>query len=215
MSTVPAESINPYAGSHPISADPAEVQAAWGAAEASVREFPYFLERYGDRSRLFGASDGAWLATLRDRSAQELRQEVLWLGTVLASRGMPRLLLERHLEILHAELSRAVPDRAESYAGLLEGARALRERRLAHLSDEAMDQLDRDFDASVGPAIARRLPRMGRILAAAVADEADGLANAVSSVLDWARGPASFPGEWLAAVEATVRSARERAAPRG
>lgn len=215
MNTVPAESINPYAGSHPISSDPVEVQAAWGAAEMSLREFPYFLERYGDRSRLFGASDGAWLATLQDRTPGEVEQEVLWLGTVLASRGMPRLLLERHLEFLHAQLVRAAPERTEAYDALLAGARALRERRRAHLSDEAMEELVRDFDAHAGRATTSRLPRMGRILVSAVVDEADGLANAVHAVLEWAHDPASFPDEWLIAVENTVRSARERVAQRG
>ena len=210
MNTVPAESINPYAGTHPISADGVEVQAAWGAAEASLREFPYYLERYGDRARLFGASDGAWLATLQDRTEEEVEQEVLWLGTVLSSRGMPRLLLERHLELLHAELVRAAPDRAEAYAGLLHGVRALRERRSRYLDDAAVDELERAFEQAAGRVTTERLPRMGRILASAVADEADGLANAVHSVLEWAHDATSFPDEWLVAVEGTVRDARAR-----
>lgn len=215
MKTAPAESINPYAGSHPISADALEVQAAWAAAEASLREFPYFLERYGERSRLFGASDGGWLATLQDRTSDEVEKEVLWLGTVLASRGMPRLLLERHLELLHAELTGAAPGRAEAYASLLHGARVLRERRRLHLSDDAMAELEARFEERAGRATTERLPRMGRILVAAVADEADGLANAVRAVLDWAHDPASFPDEWLVAVESTVREARERTASAG
>jgi hypothetical protein len=36
----------------------------------------------------------------------------------LAARGMPRLLLEEHLRILHEELLAAVPDRASEYAVL-------------------------------------------------------------------------------------------------
>jgi hypothetical protein len=57
---------------------------------------------------------------------------VRWLGTVLAARGMPRLLLEEHLGILHEELVAAVPERAGQYDLLLDAARALRGAGVAH-----------------------------------------------------------------------------------
>ncbi|HEX2188002.1 MAG TPA: hypothetical protein VHG51_03840 [Longimicrobiaceae bacterium] len=211
--TIPASAVNPDAGSHPVTADPREIDAARRAAEASLREFPYFRARFGDRALAFGASDGGWLATLCDAGAERARTEVLWLGRVLASRGMPRLLLERHLELLHDELARAVPERAERYRVLRDVAAHLRELRRARLSDAELAELSAAFDARVGPALAERVPAMGAVLAAAAADEADGLAGAVRSVEEWAADPDAFGSRWVEAVRATVAEARARLRP--
>jgi hypothetical protein len=210
MDTIPASSINPSAGSYPVTADPRELEAARRAGNASVAEFPYYLERYGERGRMFGASDGAWLVALCDFGAEHVRGQVLWLGTVLASRGMPRWLLERHLEVLHAELVRALPENAERYAVLLDAAALLRDLRRARIAEEDFRELEEDFAARAAPALAERMPAMGAILAAAVADEADGLVGAVRSVEVWAADRAAFPEAWTSAVRATIAGARRR-----
>ena len=209
MDTLPANAVNPHAGTHPITADAAELEAAHAAADRALEEFPYYLERYGERARLFGASDGAWLATLRDREADEIGREVLWLGSVLASRGMPRWLLERHLQVLHEELVKRVPERSAFYAVLLNGATILRERRLTYLSEHDLRELDAAFAARAGSP-AERLPGMGAILVAAVADEAGGLPGVVERVTEWAADRSRFPGAWCEAVEATVAAASAR-----
>ena len=210
MDTIPASAINPSAGSHPVTSDPRELEAARRAGNASVAEFPYYLERFGERGRRFGTSDGAWLVTLCGFGAEHLRGQVLWLGTVLASRGMPRWLLERHLEVLHGELVRALPENADRYAALLDAAALLRGLRRARLAEEDFLELAEDFAARADPGLAERLPGMGAILAAAVADEADGLAGAVRSVEEWAADRAAFPESWTSAVRATIAGARGR-----
>lgn len=210
MDTIPASSINPAAGSYPVTSDPRELEAARRAGNASVAEFPYYLERYGERGRRFGASDGAWLVALCDFGAEHVRAQVLWLGTVLASRGMPRWLLERHLQVLHAELVRALPGNAERYAALLDAAALLRDLRRARISEEDFRELDEAFAARAEPGLVERMPAMGAILAAAVADEADGLAGAVRSVEVWAADRAAFPESWTSAVRATIAGARGR-----
>lgn len=210
MHSIPASVVNPAAGSHPVTADPREIEAARRASDASVAEFPYYLERYGERGRSFGASDGAWLVTLCDESAGRVHAQVLWLGRVLASRGMPRWLLERHLGVLHGELVRAVPGGAARYGALLDAAARLRELRRARIADADFAELSAAFDARVGPAAAGRLRGMGGILVAAVADEADGLDDAARSVLAWAADPAAFPQQWVEAVLATTADARGR-----
>ena len=210
MSTIPASAINPSAGSHPVTFDPRELEAARRAGNASVAEFPYYLERYGERGRMFGASDGAWLVSLCEFGAEYVRGQVLWLGSVLASRGMPRWLLERHLHVLHAELVRTLPENAERYAVLLDAATYLGGLRRARIADEDFRELSQRFAARADPAVAERLPGMGAILAAAVADEADGVAGAVQSVEEWAADRSSFPEGWTSAVRATVAEARGR-----
>lgn len=213
-----ARELNPEAGTHPIAADPREVRAAIAADERSRREFPYYQARYGDRGARFGASDGAWIATLAEFGQDGVNRQVLWLGEVLSSRGMPRWLLERHLEVLHRELAEALPEREEGYAKLLGAAGMLRTQRQAQIGEEDFRALAREFQADVGPEWSRRLPRMGEILVAAVADEKLGIGRAVPSVQEWAMDPMRFPGSWIAAARRTIYAARERAGvtpPRG
>jgi hypothetical protein len=210
MDTIPASAINPSAGSYPVTADPRELEAARLAGNASVAEFPYYLARYGERGRMFGASDGAWLVAMCDFGAEHVRGQVLWLGTVLASRGMPRWLLERHLQVLHAELVRALPENAHRYAPLLDAAALLRDLRLARIAEHDFRELAEAFAARAEPELVERVPEMGALLAAAVADEADGLAGAVRSVEEWAGDRAAFPESWTSAVRATIAGARRR-----
>lgn len=214
MTTAFADSINPAAGAHPITSLPEELDAARRASNVSIARWPYFLERYGERGRNFGHSDGAWLAVLCRGDQETLTSQVLWLSGVLASRGMPRMLLEMHIRVVHDELVRARPRDRELYAMLLNAADHLRDLRLARISQADADELGAAFEEDADELDVRRLPGMGRILAAAVADEADGLANAVRSVESWAADPAIFPASWRQAVARTLADARARVRPR-
>ena len=209
MTSTLASTINPFAGWHAISPNPDDVAAARRAVAASLAEFPYYGERYGVRAGLFGASDGAWLATLCRGEPEYVRKQVLWLGTVLSSRGIPRLLLERHLELLHRELLRSTrdEDRCRPLLGAAHFLRALRQEQIAEADAGA---LAADFDARADPDWLRRLPQMGAILVAAVGDEGAGIARAVASVEEWAAEPARFPPAWTAAVARTLADARSR-----
>lgn len=210
METTVASTINPYAGTHPVTASPAELQAVRRATEASLREAPYYLERYGERARLFGGSDGGWLVTLCGGDPAFVHRQVLWLGRVLSARGMPRWLLQRYLEFLHGEMARAIPADARVWRVLLDSAALLRDEQRRYLSEADARALAAAFDADADPAWVSRLPNMGRILAAAVADEAAGIANAVESVETWAADPARFPERWTRAVRETLAGARRR-----
>jgi hypothetical protein len=206
-----AHALNPEAGTHPVTDDPREVEAALRASERSFAEFPYYQARYGERGRRFGHSDGAWLALVADHGPAEVDGEVLWLGHVLASRGMPRLLLEWHLGALHHELSAAVPERAAAYGRLLDAATMLRRLRHDAIGEDAFQALARDFDAAVGPEWSRRLPRMGEIIVSAVADERNGIPESLTSLEPWLTDPEHFPPAWTDAVRRTIASAREAA----
>lgn len=203
-----ASAINRDAGSHPITGDPVELEAAARASERSIREFPYYQHRYGERGRRFGSSDGAWLALLADHSQAEVDRQVLWLGRVLASRGMPQMLLERHLEILHEELMASYPERGGRYERLLRAAAMLRDERRELLGDHELAALARDFDAAVGPEWSARHPRMGEILVAAVVDERLGIPEAVTSLEAWMTDAERFPPSWIAATRRTIEAAR-------
>lgn len=208
----PASALNPAAGDHAVTSDPVAIAAAERAIRRSWAEFPYYARRYGARGRSFSTSDSAWLVTLGELPADGAVRQVLWLGTVLAARGMPRWLLEHHLDLLVDELARVRPGPdGERYAGLRSCAAALRERRLAHLDAATFDALERGFAERAPAAELRRLRRMGGILAAAVADERDGIELAVSSIVPWVTDPARFDDAWITAVHETVAEARAQA----
>lgn len=203
--------LNPDAGTHAIPTDPRELQAALRAGERSWRQFPYYEWRYASRGEQFTRSDSAWLVTLADYAPSIVMEQVMWLGRVLASRGMPRWMLELHLELLYEELIAAVPEKESAYASLRLVAERLREQRLHQLSEEQFQRLTAAFDAQVGPEWSARLPQTGGLLAAAVTDERSGIAQAVASISEWMRDPARFPAVWIAAVKTTISAAREQA----
>ncbi|HST61097.1 MAG TPA: hypothetical protein VLK84_20500 [Longimicrobium sp.] len=212
MTPTYAETINPLAGLHVVTSDPEEIEASARAAETSLRAYPYYRERFGDRARMFGASDGAWLVTLCQGERDYVRRQVLWLGTLLSARGVPRWLLERHLEILHRELL-GLTLNVDRCQPLLEAALFLRALRREQVTEREFARLSAAFDERVGPEWAARLPGMGSILVSAVADEAAGIARAVESIAGWAEDPSLFPEPWIAAVRRTLADARSVVLP--
>lgn len=203
-----ANILNPEAGNHVVTSDPREVKACRRAAQRSWAEFPYYGHRYGTRGRQFSLSDSGWLATVCDLAPGDAVGQVKWLGGVLSSRGMPQWMLERHLSILHEELSAALPESAGRYAILASCADELRTTREAHFPPARFRALADAFDARVGEPWIRRLRGMGGILVAAVADERSGIEYAVPSLTRWVCDAGRFPPEWIAAVEETLASAR-------
>jgi hypothetical protein len=202
-----ATSLNPKAGQHAVTADPRELAAAERAGERSWAAWSYYARRYGERGRQFTRSDSGWLATLPGSPTSLVVRQVQWLGTVLASRGMPRLLLEEHLRALHEELVAAVPERSAEYAALLQAADALRDERLAHMPESVLRRLEHSFSDLLEPGLEDDV-RAGILIAAAVVDERAGIPQATSSLLEWLADPARFPERWLTAVDQTLRLAR-------
>jgi hypothetical protein len=200
--------LNRDAGGHPITTDPDALRAALRAAEASWEEFPYYAWRFGEHGRHFSWSDSAWLVTLGAQAEEEVWRHVSWLGRLLAARGMPRLMLERHLRVLHSELVRARPAHPEDPGVLLRVAERMAGERRRHLEDAELRALGVDFDARVGPEWSRRLRGTGELLGASVADECAGLAQAVPSLVAWMCEPSRFPTSWIHAVEETLVRAR-------
>jgi hypothetical protein len=210
-----AMALNPSAGTHPVTTDPREVAAAGRAGERSLKEFPYYLERYGERGRLFALSDGAWIVTLcANPDTAAITAELSWLAQVLSSRGMPSLLLEKHLEFMEEELKRAVPERADDYGRLAIARGSLREARTRILPESEFESLGSSFAGSSDREADARLPRMGAILVSAVVDEAAGVGRAVASVEEWVGEPGRFSEKWLNAVRATIAAAREKVTER-
>lgn len=157
--------LNPEAGRHAMPRDDRSVSLALAAAEEAWRRHPYLEARFGARGRRFTHSDSCWLASLREAGPAERLRGIMWLAGILAPRGLPSIILERHLE----SLDRAFGDDAFAVA-----ARTLRERRSSAKPDaEAM----RAVSAAKG--------EMAELLLAAAADEAAGFTGAWGAVSGW------------------------------
>jgi hypothetical protein len=207
----PVTALNPDAGQHVVTTDPRELRAALCAGKRTHRRFRYYEQRYGDRGRAFTRSDSAWIVTLAEHSPGVAEQQLRWLGALLAARGMPRWLLEVHLEALHAELVAAVPEKQARYDTLLQVAATLRDERLSHLDEATSSGLIGTFQRRLGSAPGTDLPEAGALIVAAVADERAGVYRAVDSLMEWLADPARFTDEWVTAVTETVAAARKLA----
>lgn len=207
----PVAALNPEAGDHGVTTDPRELHAALRAGERTQRRFSYYKLRYGERGLAFTRSDSAWIVTLAAEPSGVVEHHLRWLGAVLAARGMPRWLLEVHLETLHAELVAAVPERRPSYDALLRVAAIFRDERFSRLDQATSAQLADAFDDRLGSAPSRGLPEAGALLVAAVADEHNGLHRAVDSLMEWLADSARFPEDWVTAATETISEARQRA----
>ena len=203
--------INPEAGNHPIPEDEREIQAALRANERGWAEFGYYRQRFGERGKKFSASDTCWLATLVALDQESLQKQIDWLNTVLASRGMPSIMLEQTLRFLCEELAGAVPERAADYEKLRTAANALKSGRERFISEEDFLDLAAAFELAAGPELADRYRNTGRILVSAVADEKGGIEGVVAGVTGWLTDGDRFPDDWIRAVQEALRKARSAA----
>ncbi|MEO0035429.1 MAG: hypothetical protein RLZZ501_1452 [Pseudomonadota bacterium] len=195
---------NPAAGDTPLPTDPREIEAVLRAASKCYEANPYFSARYPERGADFARSDGGYLATLVEQPLAYVIQQVTWLGTLLACRGVPRWLLETHLLVLHRELVAALPKRAARYRRLLLAAEMLQAERRACLPQALFDALAISFMRAAGPG----LGGVGPLPVAAVCDECCGIDKAVPSLVSWLGDPGRFPARWCTALDACVAQAR-------
>jgi hypothetical protein len=200
---------NPDAGMHPLPPDPLEVAASVRAAIRCTSLFPYLGMRFGDRGDAFARTDSGYLASLVPHSNEYVVVQSKWLARVLASRGMPRWLMECHLDILAEELTAALPEHHTGYAKLSHAAAALRAERQAVIPQEAFEALAAEFAAQSGD----RVANFGGLVVSAVCDESCGLEFAVPSLVGWADNDERFPADWRAALRELLDHARRRANP--
>ncbi len=206
--------LNAEAATHPVPADPRELAASLRAGDLCWHRFPYLAERYGERGYRFTRSDSAWLATLTHLDPPTVAGQISWLRQVLATRGIPSLILQTHLNILCDELDAAFPANIAVHDTLRRAADGLRDARQAHIPDVQIAALAAAFDLATEAYWRSRLPQTPHLLVAAVADEIDGSIGAAVNLSGWMTNPQRFPAGWIAAVEATVSQARAAAGAR-
>jgi heme oxygenase len=212
-----ATMLNPEAGTHAVPQDAGTISAELAAGDQCRAEFPYVTERFQERGRQFSRSDVAWLATLADLPERDVLSQVEWLGGVLGNRGMPRLILERQLELLHAHLAALAPGQGSRPGPLLAVAGHLRRERHRRIPEASRSAMVRAFLLATDGELGGRFKNTGALLVAAVCDQDAGITGAVASLRDWLTDPERFPEAWIAAVNGIVQSAQAAltAGPKG
>jgi hypothetical protein len=195
---------NEAPGNHPLPSVQREIEAVLRAGRRCYDSHPYFSERYGERGEAFTRSDGGYLATLTVHPQNYVESQVTWLAGVLSSRGMPRWLMEAHLELLYEELSAAIPERAADYRKLRQAAIGLREARCRWIAQADFDTLAAAFAANAGGGV----QNAGGLLVAAVCDQCCGLAEALPSLTRWLGDADRFSSQWCAAIAETIARVR-------
>jgi hypothetical protein len=196
---------NPDAGNHPLPDNPDEVIASIRAAERCMDTFPYLGIRFGQRGDAFARTDSGYLTTLVRFPQDYLIEQVQWLARVLSNRGMPRWLMEVHLEILAEELGRAIPSGSADYGKLQADAAVLGNERRAIIPQASFDNLADEFATQGGTSI----PNFGGLIVSAVCDEACGIDAAVASMTQWVETGDKRSRNELDAVTGLIHRARQ------
>ncbi len=169
------------AGHHSVTTDAERLRAALRAAHRTFEAEAYYRARYSERGARFAGTVSAWLVTRGDLPADGCLGQVAWLSRVLATRGMPSWLLERHLGDLTAELEAACGAGA---AGTLPDAAAqLRSTRVAVVADQELERAPgRLLEESGAP---EPLAGAAALVLAAAADVAAGVTGSWAPCVDW------------------------------
>ncbi len=204
--SLPLTLINPEAGNHPIPDNEPEINAALRASNRGWNEFPYYEKRFGERGRRFSDSDTCWLATLPALGQEDLQGQIDWLCRILATRGMPSVLMEHILRFLYEELTAVVPENEAIYRKLQVSANFLENARERRLSQEKFFSLAGEFESGVGLEMSKQFRNTGKLLIAAVGDEKNGIEGAVAALRKWLTDSERFPDDWISAVNETLEN---------
>ena len=193
--------INPEAGRHAMPRSDVEVARALRCARVAWERFPYLADRFGERGRRFTNSDSCWLVSLYDEAPSDVTASLRWLRGVLASRGLPTVILEHHLEAIDRDVALDDAVRASAASGFRAAIEGFRAERAALIPTDVqagiLDRWQPRFDGSPGT----RVEGAAELLIAARLDTAVGVAAAWESTRRWFVDPERFATTWIDAVD--------------
>jgi heme oxygenase len=196
-----AAAMNFEAGDHAVPQNPIEIDLALRAAKAAWEKFSYLEQRYGARGKRFTNSDSCWLVTLTHAPGQDVATKTLdWLRTVLATRGIPTVVLEVHLRTIQQAIALEFPEQIKMRAQFdlfLSNREA--ERRMyfgAEGQSPLIDAFNRRFQACGG----LKVESAADLIASAWMDERSGVTGSLSALHNWITDVGRFSKDWIANV---------------
>ncbi len=180
---ITASSLNPEAGDHPVPQSRDELNAAIKAGQQCRDEFSYYGKHYGERGQKFTNSDVAWLAALSGQSVEIVSNQVLWLGRVLSSRGMPLLLLERQVQLLVENLQQLKG--TVSVEALQAVATEMYNQRCSIITQDNFDKLCAVLSHAIPSATGIEFPDLPHILVGSQIDRIAGMPECRALLMSW------------------------------
>jgi hypothetical protein len=196
--------INFEAGNHAMPQNPLEIALALRVGRTAWDKYPYLERRFGERGKRFTSSDSCWLVTLAGMSNESATKHLEWLRTVLASRGIPTVILEAHLGAISQALAAEFPEHAQRHAPFDKFLLSREAERRALCDPESFSQLIDQFNQHLNACAGLTIDSAANLITSAWVDERSGIAGAMASVRDWFVDPARFSIDWIANVNELV-----------
>jgi heme oxygenase len=190
--------VNFEAGNHAMPPDLPGIDLALRAGMAAWRKYPYLEHRFGSRGRRFTCSDSCWLVALTRVPVETATKSLEWLRTVLASRGIPTVILEGHLQAIVEMLAQESAGQDElpsPFARFLSNLDD--ERRALAGSAGRLKRLTDRFDQRLCGCTGRTVDSAAELIASAWIDERSGITGALTAVLDWFTDADRFSNDWI------------------
>jgi hypothetical protein len=179
---------------------PLEIDLALRAAKVAWEKYSYLEHRYGERGRRFTDSDSCWLFTLT-RAPREIAvtKALEWLRTVLASRGIPTVILESHLTAVLLAIDQEFPNQPKKiqFDHFLADRKAERRRLVgAESGSHLVEVFDQRFRACTG----FNVELAAELIASAWVDEHSGISGSLPALCNWFTDGERFSTDWIANV---------------
>ncbi|HQU74846.1 MAG TPA: hypothetical protein PKV71_17555 [Calditrichia bacterium] len=181
------------------------------ACRRTWESFPSVGYAFGFGAEESLGEDSFYLISLADHPLEVVFEKALWYASVRSNRGLPGIVLEKHLNHLYEELLKNSPQKSNRNRKLLNAESYLADLRLQVIPENTRDFLTREFYREVGEDLRNKWPQAGNILVSAVADEFQGNRNSVLSCVEWLGQSRLFPGKWVNGVLHLIKRSREAA----
>jgi heme oxygenase len=196
-----AVAMNFEAGDHAIPQNPIEIDLALRAGKAAWEKFPYLEQRYGARGKRFTNSDSCWLVTLTHAPGQDVATKALdWLRTVLATRGIPTLVLEVHLRTIQQAITPEFPEQIKMRAQFDPFLSNREAERRVHLGADGQSPLIDVFNSRFQACSGFKVESAADLVASAWMDERSGVTGSLSALHSWLTDVGRFSSDWIANV---------------
>jgi heme oxygenase len=205
--------VNFEAGNHAMPQNPLGIALALRAGRTAWDKYPYLERRFGERGRRFTNSDSCWLVALTEMSIESATRNLEWLRTVLASRGIPTVILEAHLGAISQALAVEFPEHLHLHARFGQFLLSREAERRALMDPECFSQLTDQFNQRFHSCTGLIIDSAANLITSAWVDERFGIVGALASVLDWFADPVRFSVDWIANVNELVTRLDRAAKP--
>jgi len=196
--------INFEAGDHAIPQNPLEVELALRAGRRAWEQYPYLQCRFGERGKRFTNSDSCWLVTLTHMPVEMVTKNLIWLRTVLSTRGLPAVILETHLREISRALRLEFGEHMDGHQRFDQFLSNLELERKKICGEQDLSHLVEGFEQRFSSCPGFRVKSAAQLITSAWIDERSGITGSLSATQDWFASSSRFSTEWITNVTGLV-----------